>query len=67
MVMECTSFIQGILMLVNGLMGRAMVLEYRLVLMAAVTLVNSKMVSSMDLGVTISGMEIDMQGNILEI
>jgi hypothetical protein len=55
MVMESIGFIQGTLMLVNGSMGRVMVLECRLVVMGVAMLVNSSVLLNMALVFTISG------------
>jgi hypothetical protein len=55
MVMEFIGFIQGIHTLGNGLTGRVMVLECRLVQMGVAMLVNSSVPSNMALVFTISG------------
>lgn len=57
MAMVFTSSIQEILMLVNGVMDKAMVLDHNLALMVAVTLVNSNAQSNMASDVTISGIK----------
>lgn len=55
MDLGCICFIQEMFMLVNGLMAKAMVVEFINARMGAGMLVNSSGVSSMDLGITISG------------
>lgn len=55
MDMVFISFIQGIHILENGVMDKVMGLEFKLVLMGAVTLGSSSVVLNMALDVTISG------------
>lgn len=66
MDLESIGSIQGMFMLVNGQMARAMVVEFILVRMAAAMLVNSSGVSSMALATTILGMGIHMLENTLQ-
>lgn len=67
MVLECIGFIQGMCMLVSGLMDRAMGVGYILVRMVADMLVNLSGVLSMDLVTIISGMGTHMLENTLQI
>lgn len=55
MGLECINSIQGTHILESGVMGKAMVLECRLVLMEAATLEGSSVGSNMVLDATISG------------
>lgn len=57
MDLGCIGFIQGILMLVNGVMGKVMVLVFRLVLTEVAILGNSSLGLNIDLAATISGMK----------
>ena len=52
-------FIQGILMLVNGVTDKVMVLVFRLVLMGVAMLGNSNLGLNMALATTISGLKIN--------